>query len=106
MKARAPAAAAPCLGRALSLDAASVDDLYGLEPVFEPGCDPRQRPLDAAIEFACPHCWQVHQSQVDLTLGDQQWIEDCQHCCQSILVSAAVADDGRAVQVEAGRADG
>ena len=65
-----------------------------------------QRPLDAAIEFECPHCWQVHHSQVDLTLGDQQWIEDCQHCCGAILVNAAVVDDGRGVQVDAGRADG
>ncbi len=106
MKPRAPAAAAPWLGRALSLDAASVDALYGLEPVYEAGRDPRQRPLDAAVEFECPHCWQVHQSQVDLTLGDQPWIEDCQHCCHSILISAAVIDDGRGVQVDASRADG
>ena len=106
MKPRAHPDLAPWLGRALNLDTQSVDALYGLEPVFEPGRDPRQRPLDAAIEFECPHCWQVHHSQVDLTLGDQQWIEDCQHCCGAILVNAAVVDDGRGVQVDAGRAGG
>ena len=43
MKPRAHPDLAPWLGRALNLDAQSVDALYGLEPVFEPGRDPRQR---------------------------------------------------------------
>jgi hypothetical protein len=86
-------------------DAARVDALYGLEPVFEPGADPRQRPLDAAIEIECPHCWQAYASSVDLTLGPQSWIEDCQHCCHPIAVDVEVIDDGRGVRVSAGRLD-
>lgn len=86
-------------------DATHVDALYGLEPVYEPGADPRQRPLDAAIEIECPHCWQAYASSVDLTLGPQAWIEDCQHCCHPIAVEVEVIDDGRAAQVSAGRLD-
>lgn len=93
------------LGGALRTDAAHVDALYGLEPVFEPGCDPRQRPLDADIEIECPHCWQTYASTVDLTLGEQSWVEDCQHCCHPIAVAVTVVDDGRSACVNANRLD-
>lgn len=93
------------LGGALRTDAAHVDALYGLEPVYEPGSDPRQRPLDAAIEIECPYCWQAYESSVDLTLGPQSWIEDCQHCCHPIAVDVEVVDDGRTARISAGRLD-
>jgi hypothetical protein len=92
-------------GGALRTDDARVDALYGLDPVFEPGTDARQRPLDASIEIACPHCWQAYESSVDLTLGAQSWIEDCQHCCHPIAVEVEVVDDGRGARVSAGRLD-
>ncbi len=90
---------------AQTTDVAQVDALYGLEPVFEPGQDPRQRPLDAMIEIECPHCWQPYETTVDLTLGAQAWVEDCQHCCHPIAVAVEVIDDGRAARVSAGRVD-
>ncbi len=93
------------LGGALRTDAAHIDALYGLDPVFEPGSDPRQRPIDAAIEIECPHCWQSYDSSVDLTLGPQSWVEDCQHCCHPIAVDIEVIDDGRGALVSAGRLD-
>lgn len=95
---------APLLRRALALDAQSVDALYGLEPVFEPGQDPRQRPLAAKVECQCPYCWQALAIDVDLTLGEQAWIEDCQHCCHPIALRAELIDDGRAARVHAERA--
>lgn len=92
-------------GSAQSTDLAQVDALYGLEPVFEPGQDPRQRPLDATIEIDCPHCWQSYETAVDLTLGAQAWVEDCQHCCHPIAVAIEVIDDGRGARVSAERVD-
>lgn len=106
---RQPARATPeselLLGSALSMDAAHVDQLYGLEPVFEAGQDARQRPLDALIEIECPHCWQSYESSADLTLGVQSYIEDCQHCCHPIEIKVTVLDDGRDAMVEARRPD-
>ena len=93
------------LGGALRTDDAHIDALYGLDPVFEPGKDPRQRPLDSAIEIECPHCWQSYASSVDLTLGAQAYIEDCQHCCHPIAISIEVIDDGRAARVHASPPD-
>lgn len=95
---------APLLRQALALDAGSVDRLYGLEPVFEPGSDPRQRPLSAQVARECPYCWQSLAIEVDLTLGAQAWIEDCQHCCQPVALSAEIVDDGRGARVQAERA--
>lgn len=86
-------------------EAAAVDALYGLDPVFEPGQDPRQRPLDAAVEIECPHCWQLYETSVDLTLGAQSWVEDCQHCCHPIAVAIEVIDDGCGARVTAERLD-
>jgi hypothetical protein len=93
------------LGSALHPDPGCVDQLYGLEPVFEPGHDPRQRPLDALIEIHCPYCWQSYETSADLTLGTQNYIEDCQHCCHPIEIEVSVTDDGREAMVQACRPD-
>jgi len=90
-------------GSAPGTDTGHIDSLYGLEPVYEPGSDPLQRPLDAAIAIECPHCWQEYTSSVDLTLGAQSWIEDCQHCCHPIAVEVEVTDDGRTARASANR---
>lgn len=95
---------APLLRRALALDAESVDVLYGLDPVFEPGRDPRQRPLVAGAAFQCPYCWQSLDTEVDLTLAEQAWIEDCRHCCHPIALRAEIIDDGHGARVQAQRA--
>ncbi len=94
------------LGSATNIEVSNVDALYGLEPVYEPGQDPRQRPLDATVEIECPHCWQVYETAVDLTLGAQSWVEDCQHCCHPISVVIEVIDDGRGARVTTERLGG
>jgi hypothetical protein len=93
------------LGSALRTDTAHVDRLYGLEPVFEPGRDPRQRPMDALIEIECPHCWQSYATGADLTLGTQNYIEDCQLCCHPIEIEVRVINDGCDASVLARRPD-
>ncbi len=83
------------LADAALADPARVDALYGLEPVYEPGSDPRQRPLDATCEVHCPACWQGWEISVDLTLGRRQsWIEDCPHCCHPARIDVEVDGDG------------
>lgn len=84
---------------------ATIDALYGLEPVFEPGHDPRQRPLDSEIRIDCPYCWESYESSVDLTLGAQAYVEDCQICCHAISVSVTVKADGFEAEVCARRLD-
>ncbi len=48
----------------------------------------------------CPYCAEMLQIQVDLSAGDQNYIEDCQVCCQPIQLSCTI-DNFRLVSVDA-----
>lgn len=43
---------------------------------------------DAVIEhgFACPYCWETISMLLDLSAGDQTYVEDCEVCCNPITV--------------------
>jgi hypothetical protein len=38
-------------------------------------------------DILCPYCGEVFTTTVDLSAGDQQYIEDCQVCCNPIVFS-------------------
>ena len=42
--------------------------------------------LETAI-YDCPYCGEEVETTVDLSGGDQEYIEDCQVCCKPIPVS-------------------
>jgi hypothetical protein len=105
MKRELAPAAPDSLSSSLRPGPTQVDQLYGLDPIFEPGQDSRQRPLDALIEIECPHCWQTYETSADLTLGTQSYIEDCQHCCHPIEIEVRVNSDGNDASVSARRPD-
>lgn len=86
-------------------DPAAIDALYGLEPVYEPGHDPRMRQLEQFVDVQCPHCWQAHQTNVDLTFARQSVIEDCQHCCHPMVLDIEVVAEGQRALVQARRLD-
>jgi hypothetical protein len=35
----------------------------------------------------CPYCWQSIEITIDLSAGDQTYVEDCSVCCRPIVVS-------------------
>ncbi len=72
----------------------SIDLLYGLEPVIEPGDEAGSDALEQFIDVACPYCGEIIQTRVDLSGADQTYVEDCQVCCQPIQMCVHVADDG------------
>lgn len=88
-----------------SLDEHTVDLLYGLEPVFEPGSADSGAALGAYIEYQCPYCCETIGTSVDLTDGSRGYIEDCQVCCQPIALSLQVDARGELLGLEAERAD-
>lgn len=45
-------------------------------------------------EITCPYCWQTITTRVDLSGGSAEYVEDCQVCCQPILLRLHVAEDG------------
>lgn len=105
MKSRRPVSLDSLTRRVTRLDDASIDELYGLEPVFEPGAPVRGAD---ALEFAsvlCPYCWERFEIRIDLSGGSFTCVEDCQVCCQPIQLSCDVSDNGRLVAVKPERMD-
>lgn len=40
--------------------------------------------------LACPHCGEPITLLLDLASGSQSYVEDCEVCCQPIIVSLSV----------------
>lgn len=74
-----------------------MDELYGLEPVIEPGdgaADAGASPGLQPRTVQCPYCAESFETTVDVSGGSTSYIEDCQVCCQPIEFSLEVTDDG------------
>jgi hypothetical protein len=80
---------------------ADIDELYGLEPVYEPGDLPGARP-EEFVAIQCPWCGERLETRIDLTAGEQRCIEDCEVCCQPMELGVELEDSGalRAVRVQ------
>jgi len=92
--------------RIASLEAQDIDQLYGLEPVYEP--DAALRVTLHPEEFVpvqCPWCGERLDTRVDLTAGDREYIEDCQVCCRPIEFSVELDRDGALIAVKVRRLD-
>jgi hypothetical protein len=87
--------------RISSRDDRDIDQLYGLEPVFEPGTG-RGGALEQFVPVQCPYCGERLETRVDLTAGEREYIEDCEVCCRPIEFGIELEDDGalRAVRVQ------
>ncbi len=81
-----------------------IDELYGLEPVYEPGDADRGAAEDpawvSAVDVDCPYCGERFGTTVDISAGPQTYIEDCQVCCQPIEMRLTVGDAGEFVALE------
>jgi Cysteine-rich CPXCG len=45
-------------------------------------------------EYECPYCGESVEALLDLSGGDQQYIEDCPVCCRPIVFDLQVDDEG------------
>lgn len=43
--------------------------------------------------FTCPYCWEEISFVLDLSAGEQIYIEDCEVCCRPIQVRYSVDGD-------------
>jgi hypothetical protein len=85
------------------LDPQSIDAMYGLEPVFEPG-GPGSSQATEFVTIQCPYCGEGFETAVDLSAGSFTYVEDCQVCCQPIELAGEVDDAGALLGVTASRA--
>ena len=55
--------------------------------------DPIDRSLPTEHSFTCPYCWQPISMIIEPTMARQEYVEDCEVCCNPILVVFWVDDD-------------
>lgn len=91
--------------RVTRLDEASIDELYGLDPVLEPGTPARGSEPTTFVSILCPYCSERYETRVDLTGGSFTYVEDCQVCCQPIELTCEVNDAGTLVAFRPDRMD-
>ena len=48
--------------------------------------------LDSVL-VQCPYCWETLDLSVDPSVEDQEYVEDCQVCCQPILVHVVLDEN-------------
>lgn len=54
--------------------------------------------LDSVL-IQCPYCWETLDISVDPSVPEQEYVEDCQVCCQPILIHVTF-DDNLTPQVD------
>jgi hypothetical protein len=91
--------------RIADLDARSIDSLYGLEPVYEPGMGGSGLLPEEFVAVQCPYCGERLETRVDLTADEPSYIEDCQVCCRPIEFTVERGDGGALLAVKVQRVD-
>jgi transcription elongation factor Elf1 len=56
-------------------------------------------------DVSCPYCGESFEVLLDLSAGNQNYIEDCVVCCQPIEFDVRVDVANESVAVEVARAD-
>jgi len=56
------------------------------------------------VSIACPYCGEPISVLVDTSIEAQRYVEDCEVCCQPMMLDCTVDADGRAC-VDARRGD-
>ncbi|MES1196367.1 MAG: CPXCG motif-containing cysteine-rich protein [Steroidobacter sp.] len=51
--------------------------------------------------IACPYCGESFETRVDLTGGSFEYIEDCQICCQPVVLKVQVNDAAELTDIDA-----
>lgn len=91
--------------RIASLEHQDIDQLYGLEPIYEPGKGSPGLLPEEFVAVQCPYCGERLETRVDVTEGERVYIEDCQVCCRPIEFAVELADNGALKAVRVQRVD-
>ena len=102
MKERKPPQLEKLTRRIASLEERDIDQLYGLEPIYEPSRDLKGLLPEQWVAVRCPYCGERLQMAVDITAGECAYIEDCEVCCRPIECGIELETNGalRALKVQ------
>ena len=50
----------------------------------------------AEVTICCPYCGEAIPVLADPSVPEQEYVEDCQVCCQPILLRVTITDEGEA----------
>jgi len=88
------------------LSSGEIDALYGLEPVLFVGEDGSgSAPVQDWLELTCPACGEQIGTAIDLSAGSLSYIEDCQVCCQPMVIHLECDEAGNLVRGWADRSE-
>ena len=82
-----------------------IDELYGLEPVYEPGSGKGGVEAESFIAIQCPWCGERLDLRVDVTAGEREYIDDCEVCCRPMELAVELKEDGGLAALRVRRQD-
>ena len=91
--------------RITRLDGDSIDLLYGLEPVWEPGAGQPGIAPEEFIAVLCPYCGERLDKRIDLTVEEPAYVEDCEVCCRPIEFHIERDEGGALLALQVRRLD-
>lgn len=73
---------------------------------LQPGCNPDGQPAMSLDEqtITCPYCWESISLLLDVSLAEQDYVEDCSVCCHPIEVRYQT-DNGELISLSGTRTD-
>jgi hypothetical protein len=95
----------PGEGRNKSSNAADIDRIYGLEPVYEPSRESGGVVAEQFVPIRCPYCGEPLETRLDLTGGAGSYIEDCQVCCRPMEIGIELTAGGALKGLKVRRTD-
>ena len=91
--------------RIASRDEQDIDELYGLEPVYEPEQGKGGVEAESFVSIQCPWCGERLDVRVDVTAGERSYIDDCEVCCRPMELNVELEESGALRALAVRRAD-
>ena len=90
--------------RVASSDERDIDELYGLEPVYEPGGAANVE-AESFVAINCPWCGERLDVRVDVTAGEREYVDDCEVCCRPMELGVELDERGALASLRVRRQD-
>jgi hypothetical protein len=82
-----------------------IDELYGLEPVYEPASGKGAADVESFVAIQCPWCGERLDVRVDLSAGEREYVDDCEVCCRPMELAVEVDERGALAALRVRRQD-